>query len=90
MMMFKQHPLVRLCVPRRTYTQRYGAFSQVFFSTLLSHFDTGCSHLNFTVEVVERVAKRVGDLSGLEYERVDPTLGDYTAHFRIAPGGSTQ
>ena len=53
--------LVRLAVPRRTYTQ---------------------SHIDYVVEVVERVAAKAGDLTGMEIVYQPERLRHFTARFR--------
>ena len=53
--------LVRLAVPRRTYTQ---------------------SHIDYVIEVVQRVAAKAGDLVGLEMTYEPPRLRHFTAQFR--------
>jgi Tryptophanase len=52
--------LVRLAIPRRTYTQ---------------------SHIDYAIEVVERVADRAGDLHGLRIASEPPALRHFTATF---------
>jgi tryptophanase len=52
--------LVRLAIPRRTYTQ---------------------SHIDYTIEVCEAVAKRAGDLRGMRIVEEPPTLRHFTATF---------
>jgi tryptophanase len=52
--------LVRLAIPRRTYTQ---------------------SHVDYVIEVCEHVARRAGDLRGLEIVEEPPTLRHFTARF---------
>jgi tryptophanase len=69
--MFGRHPdgsehpaamdLVRLAIPRRTYTQ---------------------SHMDYTIEVVERVAAKAGDLPGMEIVYEPARLRHFTAAFR--------
>jgi tryptophanase len=56
--------LVRLAVPRRTYTQ---------------------SHIDYVVEVVERVAAKAGDLAGMEITHQPERLRHFTARFRPVP-----
>jgi tryptophanase len=60
-----EHParmdLVRLAVPRRTYTQ---------------------SHIDYVIEVVERVAAKAGDLVGMEITYQPQRLRHFTARFR--------
>ena len=56
--------LVRLAVPRRTYTQ---------------------SHIDYVIEVVERVAAKAGDLTGLEIVDQPKRLRHFTARFRPLP-----
>jgi tryptophanase len=53
--------LVRLAIPRRTYTQ---------------------SHIDYVIEVVERVAAKAGDLPGMTMTYEPPRLRHFTAHFR--------
>jgi tryptophanase len=53
--------LVRLAVPRRTYTQ---------------------SHIDYVIEVVERVAAKAGDLVGMEITYEPERLRHFTAKFR--------
>ncbi len=53
--------LVRLAIPRRTYTQ---------------------SHIEYVIEVVERVAAKAGDLSGMEITYQPAQLRHFTARFR--------
>jgi tryptophanase len=53
--------LVRLAVPRRTYTQ---------------------SHIDYVIEVVERVAGKAGDLTGMEITDQPERLRHFTARFR--------
>jgi tryptophanase len=53
--------LVRLAVPRRTYTQ---------------------SHIDYVIEVAERVAAKAGDLVGMEITYQPERLRHFTAHFR--------
>jgi tryptophanase len=70
-----EHPahmdLVRLAVPRRTYTQ---------------------SHIDYVIEVVERVAARAGDLTGMEITYQPERLRHFTARFRplTQSGGATR
>jgi tryptophanase len=52
--------LVRLAIPRRTYTQ---------------------SHIDYTIEVCEVVAKQAGDLRGMRIVEEPPTLRHFTATF---------
>ena len=52
--------LVRLAIPRRTYTQ---------------------SHVDYVIEVVERVAARAGELRGLRIVTEPPALRHFTARF---------
>jgi len=52
--------LVRLAIPRRTYTQ---------------------SHIDYTIEVCEAVAKRATDLRGMRIVEEPPTLRHFTATF---------
>ena len=52
--------LVRLAIPRRTYTQ---------------------SHIDYVIEVVERVAERRSDLRGYRMVAEPPTLRHFTAQF---------
>lgn len=52
--------LVRLAIPRRTYTQ---------------------SHIDYVIEVCERVANQAGDLSGYRIVEEPPTLRHFTASF---------
>jgi len=52
--------LVRLAIPRRTYTQ---------------------SHIDYTIEVCEAVAKRAGDLRGMRITEEPTTLRHFTAAF---------
>lgn len=63
-----EHParmdLVRLAVPRRTYTQ---------------------SHIDYVVEVVERVAAKAGDLVGMQITYEPQRLRHFTARFRPLP-----
>jgi tryptophanase len=69
--MFGRHPdgtehpaamdLVRLALPRRTYTQ---------------------SHIDYVIEVVERVAAKAGDLAGMEITHQPERLRHFTAVFR--------
>lgn len=54
--------LVRLAIPRRTYTQ---------------------SHIDYVVEVVERVAAKAGDLVGMEITYEPERLRHFTAQFRL-------
>lgn len=56
--------LVRLAIPRRTYTQ---------------------SHIDYTIEVCEAVAKRAGDLRGMRIVEEPPTLRHFTATFEPLP-----
>jgi tryptophanase len=60
-----EHParmdLVRLAVPRRTYTQ---------------------SHIDYVIEVVERVVAKAGDLTGMEITYQQERLRHFTARFR--------
>jgi hypothetical protein len=60
-----EHParmdLVRLAVPRRTYTQ---------------------SHIDYVIEVVERVAAKAADLTGMEITYQQQRLRHFTARFR--------
>jgi len=56
--------LVRLAIPRRTYTQ---------------------SHMDYVIEVVERVAAKAGDLVGMEITYQPERLRHFTAHFRPLP-----
>jgi len=56
--------LVRLAIPRRTYTQ---------------------SHIDYVIEVVERVAAKAGDLVGMEITYQPERLRHFTAHFRPLP-----
>jgi tryptophanase len=56
--------LVRLAVPRRTYTQ---------------------SHIDYVIEVVERVAAKAGDLVGMEITSQPERLRHFTAQFRPLP-----
>jgi len=56
--------LVRLAIPRRTYTQ---------------------SHIDYTIEVCEAVAKRAGDLRGMRIVEEPPTLRHFTATFAPLP-----
>jgi tryptophanase len=56
--------LVRLAVPRRTYTQ---------------------SHLDYVIEVVERVAAKAGDLVGMEVTYLTERLRHFTARFQPLP-----
>jgi len=56
--------LVRLAVPRRTYTQ---------------------SHIDYVIEVVERVAASAGDLTGMEITYQPERLRHFTARFRPLP-----
>jgi tryptophanase len=53
--------LVRLAIPRRTYTQ---------------------SHIDYVIEVVERVAAKAGDLSGMQITYQPARLRHFTARFR--------
>jgi tryptophanase len=57
--------LVRLAVPRRTYTQ---------------------SHIDYVIEVVERVAAKAGDLPGMEITYQPERLRHFTARFRPLTG----
>ena len=59
--------LVRLAVPRRTYTQ---------------------SHIDYVIEVVERVAARADHLAGMEIIYEPKQLRHFTARFRPLPPGS--
>jgi tryptophanase len=69
--MFGRHPdgseqpaamdLVRLAIPRRTYTQ---------------------SHIDYVIEVVERVAARAKDLTGMRITQEPPRLRHFTAKFQ--------
>ena len=52
--------LVRLAIPRRTYTQ---------------------SHVDYVIEVCERVAAGAGELRGLRIVEEPPTLRHFTARF---------
>jgi tryptophanase len=52
--------LVRLAIPRRTYTQ---------------------SHVDYVIEVCERVAQRAGELRGLRIVEEPPVLRHFTARF---------
>ena len=52
--------LVRLAIPRRTYTQ---------------------SHMDFVIEVVERVAKQAKQLKGLRIVEQPPALRHFSARF---------
>jgi len=52
--------LVRLAIPRRTYTQ---------------------SHIDYTIEVCEAVARRAPDLRGMRIVDEPPTLRHFTATF---------
>ena len=52
--------LVRLAIPRRTYTQ---------------------SHIDYVIEVCERVAERAGDLPGYRIVSEPPALRHFTARF---------
>ncbi len=52
--------LVRLAIPRRTYTQ---------------------SHIDYVLEVVERVARRAGSLKGLKIVKEPPALRHFSATF---------
>jgi tryptophanase len=52
--------LVRLAIPRRTYTQ---------------------SHIDYTIEVCEAVAKKAADLRGMRIVEEPPTLRHFTATF---------
>ena len=52
--------LVRLAIPRRTYTQ---------------------SHIDYVIEVCERVAARAGDLPGYRIVSEPPVLRHFTAEF---------
>jgi tryptophanase len=52
--------LVRLAIPRRTYTQ---------------------SHVDYVIEVCERVAARAGELGGLRIVEEPPALRHFTARF---------
>ena len=66
--MFGEHAsmdLVRLAIPRRTYTQ---------------------SHIDYVIEVVERVAARAADLRGLRIVTEPPALRHFTATFAPLPG----
>jgi tryptophanase len=60
-----EHPatmdLVRLAIPRRTYTQ---------------------SHIDYVIEVVERVAAKAGDLPAMEITYQPARLRHFTARFR--------
>jgi tryptophanase len=56
--------LVRLAVPRRTYTQ---------------------SHLDYVIEVVERVAAKSGDLVGMKGTYLPGRLRHFTARFQPLP-----
>jgi tryptophanase len=56
--------LVRLAVPRRTYTQ---------------------SHLDYVIEVVERVAAKAGDLVGMKATYLPGRLRHFTARFQPLP-----
>jgi tryptophanase len=72
--MFGRHPdgtetpapmdLVRLAIPRRTYTQ---------------------SHIDYVIEVVERVANKAGALPGMQVTYEPQRLRHFTAHFRPVP-----
>ena len=53
--------LVRLAIPRRTYTQ---------------------SHIDYVIEVVERVAAKAGDLPGMEITDQPSRLRHFTARFQ--------
>jgi tryptophanase len=59
-----EHPaamdLVRLAIPRRTYTQ---------------------SHIDYVIEVVERVAAKAGDLTGMQITYQPARLRHFTARF---------
>ena len=55
--------LVRLAIPRRTYTQ---------------------SHMDYVIEVVERVAYRAGDLPGMRIVSQPRQLRHFTARFEPA------
>ncbi len=59
--------LVRLAVPRRTYTQ---------------------SHIDYVIEVVERVAAKADSLTGLEITYEPAQLRHFTARFRPLPSTS--
>ncbi len=52
--------LVRLAIPRRTYTQ---------------------SHIDYVIEVCERVAARAGELRGYRITSQPPALRRFTAQF---------
>jgi tryptophanase len=52
--------LVRLAIPRRTYTQ---------------------SHIDYVIEVCERVASRAADLPGYRITSEPPALRHFTAQF---------
>ena len=52
--------LVRLAIPRRTYTQ---------------------SHIDYVIEVCERVGARVGELPGYRIVTEPPSLRHFTARF---------
>lgn len=68
--MFGRHPdgseqpaameLVRLAIPRRTYTQ---------------------SHIDYVIEVAERVVAQTADLTGYRIIEEPPTLRHFTARF---------
>ena len=57
--------LVRLAIPRRTYTQ---------------------SHIDYVVEVVQRVARRAGELPGYRIVEEPPALRHFTARFTPISG----
>jgi tryptophanase len=59
--------LVRLAIPRRTYTQ---------------------SHIDYTIEVCEAVAKRAADLRGMRIVDEPPSLRHFTATFEPLQRGS--
>ncbi len=56
--------LVRLAIPRRTYTQ---------------------SHVDYVIEVCERVAARAGELRGMRIVEEAPALRHFTARFEVLP-----